>query len=112
MFVMDYPAAMCPLAKRKDTNPLVAEQWQLIVMGMEVVKCYSELTDPVLQRSIFEEQLQRKTKGDEEAVELEEDFLNCMEHGMPPMSGLGMGLDRLLSIVCDTPHIKDIVFFS
>ena len=112
MFVMDYPAAMCPLAKRKDTNPLVAEQWQLIVMGMEVVKCYSELTDPVLQRSVFEEQLQRKTKGDEEAVELEEDFLNCMEHGMPPMSGLGMGLDRLLSIICDTPHIKDIVFFS
>jgi lysyl-tRNA synthetase class 2 len=111
IFVLDYPAHMSPLAKRHEDNPELVEQWQLIVNGWEIVKCYSELVDPKIQRQLLEEQAQLKNAGDDEAVALEEDFLECMEYGMPPMSGLGMGIDRLVALLADQKSLKDVVMF-
>lgn len=110
-FVLDYPAYMSPLAKRSDENEKVAEQWQFIVAGMEIVKCYTELTDPVLQRKLLEEQMKMKNNGDEEAVELVEDFLEAMEYGMPPMSGAGIGIDRLVAILTNQHNLRDTILF-
>jgi len=111
IYVTDYPAHMSPMAGRKMSDANTVEQWQLIVNGWEIVKCYTELTDPGLQRQLLEEQTQARTAGDEEAMMLEEDFLECMEHGMPPMSGLGMGVDRLVCLFTDEENLRDVVFF-
>lgn len=111
VFVTDYPAYMAPMAARKVGDPDTADMWQFICEGWEIVKCYTELTDPVLQRHLLEEQMQARTDGDEEAMMLEEDFLECMEHGMPPMSGLGMGIDRLICLITGQKTLRDVVLF-
>ncbi len=111
IYVIDYPAHMSPMADRKSEDTYTAEQWQLIVNGWEIVKCYTELTDPVLQRQLLEEQAMARSAGDEEAMMLEEDFLECMEHGMPPMSGLGIGIDRLVCLFANEENLRDAVFF-
>jgi len=111
MFVIDYPAFMSPMAKRKDSDPSVVEQWQFIVNGWELVKCYTELTDPVLQRTLLEEQMKAKQDGDEETMDLEEDFLYTLEMASPPMSGAGIGLDRLLCLLTNQTSLRDAVFF-
>jgi lysyl-tRNA synthetase class 2 len=108
MFVIDYPAHMSPMAAR---NGDIAQQWQLIVDGWELVKCYTELTDPVIQRELLEEQMNEKMNGNDEAMPLEEDFLEAMEYGMPPMSGLGLGIDRLVSILCEVDNLRDCILF-
>lgn len=108
--VHNYPN-LVPLARPNDQNPKTIEMFQVLVAGAEIVKAYSELVDPMLQRQAFEEQMQNKAKGDEEAFELDEDFLLAMQHGMPPMSGLGFGIDRFLAIVCDQPTLRDVVLF-
>jgi lysyl-tRNA synthetase class 2 len=82
-----------------------------LVSGIELCKAYSELVDPVLQRQTLEEQAKAKLAGDDEAMELDEDFVLSMEHGMPPISGLGMGIDRLLTIIFDQPSVRDVVLF-
>lgn len=110
-FITDYPAHMSPMAARKTGDEKTADQWQFIVDGWEVVKCYTELTDAVLQRQLLEEQALAKAGGDEEAMALEEDFLECMEHGMPPMSGLGMGIDRLVCLITGQSTLRDVVLF-
>lgn len=110
IFLIDYPAHMSPLAQRSEDGKTV-EQWQFIVNGWELVKAYTELTDPVLQRELLEEQMAARGDGDEEAMMLEEDFLECMEYGMPPMSGLGLGLDRLVAILTDQTSLRDVVLF-
>jgi len=110
VFLIDYPAHMSPLAHRSVDGKTV-EQWQFIVNGWELVKCYTELTDPVLQRQLLEEQMEARASGDEEAMMLEEDFLECMEYGMPPMSGLGCGIDRLVAILTDQTTLRDVVLF-
>lgn len=110
-YVMDYPAHLSPMAARKADDPATVEQWQFIVKGWEVVKCYTELTDPVLQRKLLEEQMAQRAGGDQEAMMLEEDFLECMEHGMPPMSGLGMGIDRLVCLMTEKETLRDVVLF-
>lgn len=111
VFVIDYPAHMCPLAQRKESNPQYAEQWQLIANSWELVKCYTELTDPVEQRRLLEMQKRLRDAGDEEAVSLEEDFLLAMEYGMPPMSGLGMGIDRMVALLTNQKTLRDVVMF-
>lgn len=109
-YVIDYPAKLSPMAKRTESDESIVEQWQFIMNGHEIAKCYTELTDPVLQRKLLEEQAIQKNGG-AEAMDLEEDFLATMEWGMPPMSGLGMGIDRLLQIVLKKNSLKDVVFF-
>lgn len=111
VFVTDYPAHMSPMAARCKNDPNTVQQWQFIVDGWEVVKCYTELTDPVLQRELLEQQMQERANGDDEAMMIEEDFLECMEHGMPPQSGCGIGIDRLIAILYGITNLRDVVFF-
>lgn len=108
--VYNYPN-LVPLARPSDKNNKVIEMFQVLVAGSELVKAYSELVDPQIQRAGFEEQMRNKMKGDEEAFELDEDFLLAMEHGMPPMSGLGLGIDRLMCILSNQPTLRDIILF-
>lgn len=111
IFVVDYPAHMSPMAARHPHDPNTVQQWQFIVEGWEVVKCYTELTDPVLQRQLLEAQMQERANGDDEAMMIEEDFLECMEHGMPPQSGCGIGIDRMASLLFGVSNLRDVVFF-
>lgn len=108
--VYNYPN-LVPLARPSDKNHKIIEMFQVLVAGAEIVKAYSELVDPEIQRAGFEEQMKNKLKGDEEAFELDEDFLLAMEHGMPPMSGLGLGIDRFITILADQPTLRDIILF-
>ena len=108
--VYNYPN-LVPLARPSDANNKIIEMFQVLVAGSEIVKAYSELVDPQVQRAGFEEQMRNKAKGDDEAFELDEDFLLAMEHGMPPMSGLGMGIDRLMCIICNQPTLRDVILF-
>lgn len=110
IYLIDYPAHMSPLAHRSADGRTV-EQWQLVVNGWEMVKCYTELTDPVLQRQLLEEQMTQRAAGDQEAMMLEEDFLECMEYGMPPMSGLGLGIDRLVALLTNQSTLRNVVMF-
>lgn len=111
-FVTDYPAHLAPLARRCKHDSNFVEMWQMIWKGQEVVKCYTELTDPVLQRQLLEEQVQNKADGsDDEAMELDEAFLQTMEFGMPPQSGLGFGVDRMFALLYGVKDIRDTVFF-
>lgn len=107
----DYPSYMVPLARPNDKNPEVLDMFQIIVNSWELAKCYSELVNPIKQREEFEKQMRDKLNGDEEAMELDESFLLAMEHGMPPMSGLGMGIDRLVALLTNNPSLRDVVLF-
>jgi len=109
--VHNYPAFMVPLARRNDEDPRTIDMFQIIFVGAEVCKAYSELVDPFTQRAAFEEQAQNKAAGDDESFQVDEAFLLAMEHGMPPMSGLGLGIDRFLSIIADQPTLRDVIFF-
>jgi lysyl-tRNA synthetase class 2 len=111
VFVIKHPAEISPLARRNDADELVADRFQLVVKGWEIVNAYSELIDPVDQRKRLEQQAAARKAGDEEAMELDEDFLLCMEHGMPPMSGFGMGIDRLAALLTDVTTLRDVVLF-
>lgn len=107
----NYPACLIPLARRNDEDNRIIDMFQLVVCGWEVVKAYSELVDPETQRTNFIEQAKNKSDGDDEAFEVDNDFLLAMEHGMPPMSGLGIGIDRLVAILCNQPTLRDVVLF-
>lgn len=109
--VVNYPAFLVPLARRSDKDERAIDMFQVIFVGAEIVKAYSELVNPFMQRAAFEEQAKNKSAGDDEAFETDEAFLLAMEHGMPPMSGLGFGVDRFLSIVADQPTLRDVIFF-
>ena len=109
--ITNYPAFLIPLARRSDADRRIIDMFQIAMCGAEIVKAYSELVDPFLQREAFEEQAGNKTAGDDEAFEVDEAFLLAMEHGMPPMSGLGFGVDRFLSIITNQPTLRDVIFF-
>ena len=109
--LFNYPACLVPLARRSDKNPKIIEMFQFLINGEELCKSYSELVDPQIQRQTLEEQAKAKAMGDDEAMDLDEGFLDAMEHGMPPMSGLGMGIDRLLVMLFSQPSIRDVVLF-
>ena len=85
--------------------------FQVLVMGDEICKAYSELVDPIIQREALEEQVKAKKSGDDEAMDLDEDFLLAMEHGMPPISGLGTGIDRLMAMMTGQPSLRDVILF-
>lgn len=110
-FLYNYPACLVPLARPSDENNKIIEMFQFLVNGEELCKSYSELVDPDIQRKNLEEQAKAKANGDDEAMDVDESFLLAMEHGMPPMSGLGMGIDRLLVLLFSQPSIRDVVLF-
>lgn len=109
--IYNYPAVLIPLARRNDNDKRIIDVFQVIVCGTELCKAYSELVDPMVQREAFEGQLKAKEQGDEETMEIDESFLLAMEQGMPPISGLGFGIDRLLMIIFNQPSIRDVVLF-
>lgn len=107
----NYPAVLKTLARRNDNDSRVTDVFQVVVCGAEICNAYSELVDPVIQRETLMQQLVEKANGDEETMDLDEDFLKSMEHGMPPMSGLGFGIDRFVMLIYDLPNIRDTVMF-
>ncbi len=107
----NYPACLVPLARRNDKDNRIIDMFQVLAIGSELCKAYSELVDPIVQRETFEEQMKAKKAGDDEAMDLDEDFLLAMEHGMPPISGLGFGLDRLMVVMFNQPSVRDVVLF-
>ena len=111
VYVEDYPAHMSPMAARKIDDSSTVEQWQLIVGGWEIVKCYTELVDPILQRTLLEEQAAQKSCGNDDTMMLDEGFLEALEYGCPPCSGLGMGVERLICILANKNSLREVTFF-
>lgn len=110
-FIVDYPAEYLPLAKRSIKDPYFVDAFQLVIAGVELVKAFSELNDPIDQRGRFEEQEKNKKGGEKDAQSMDVDFLEAMEHGMPPAGGVGIGIDRLVMVLTNTRNIKEVIFF-
>ena len=107
----NYPAVLKPLARRNDDDNNAVDVFQVVVCGTEICNAYSELVNPEIQRANFEEQAKAKSQGDDETMELDEDFMGAMEQGMPPISGLGFGIDRLMMLIYNQESIRDVVLF-
>ncbi len=110
-YIIDYPRSLCPLTKSSWDRPEVAERFELFIGGMELANAYTELNDPREQFDKFEDQVRQRAAGDEETESMDEDYVMALEYGMPPTSGLGIGIDRLAMLLTDSPSIRDVILF-
>ncbi|MEJ5272819.1 MAG: lysine--tRNA ligase [Spirochaetota bacterium] len=110
-FLINHPIDLSPLARKNDYNSMETDRFQLVVNTWEIVNAYSELVDPIDQRQRFEQQAKAHAAGDEDALEMDEDFCLCVDHGLPPIAGWGMGIDRFMALISDCENLKDVVLF-